>query len=150
MPAITTTTTNGQDSLALLAHSIVEKAVLEAQKRSIRICVSVVDPGGHLLAFLRMDGLPFHLISVAQDKAVTAASFGIPTSELAFGLARHSKAAVDFFRSRDQVVLLAGGVPLRKKGELLGAVGVTGSSETEDEACAVAAIEAGLKEASKR
>lgn len=149
MPAVSTIASM-QDSLALLAHSIVEKAVLEAQKRSIRICVAVVDPGGHLLAFLRMDGLPFHLISVAQDKAVTAASFGIPSSELAFGLGRHSKSVVDFFRSRDNVVLLAGGVPLRKKGELLGAVGVTGSSETEDEACAMAAIEAGLKQLARR
>ena len=58
-------------SSAALAHSIVAAVVHEAQKRSVRVCVAVVDSGGHLLAFLRMDGLPFHLISIAQDKAVT-------------------------------------------------------------------------------
>ena len=133
-------------SSAALAHSIVAAVVHEAQKRSVRVCVAVVDSGGHLLAFLRMDGLPFHLISIAQDKAVTSASFGVPTSELAFGMARHSKAVIDFFRAREHLVLLGGGVPLRVGGQLIGAIGVSGSSEAEDEACALAAAKACLDE----
>lgn len=133
-------------SRATLAQAIVAATVREAQKRSVRVCVAVVDPGGHLVAFLRMDGMPFHLVAVAQDKAITAASFGISTSELAFGLNRHSKAAVEFFRSREHLVLLGGGVPLHRGSELMGGVGVTGGSEAEDEACALAAVETCLKD----
>ncbi|CAM3603590.1 heme-binding protein [Polaromonas hydrogenivorans] len=133
-------------SPAMLAQAIVAATVREAQKRSVRVCVAVVDPGGHLVAFLRMDGMPFHLIGVAQDKAITAASFGMPTSELAFGLTRHSKAAVEFFRGREHLVLLGGGIPLHRGSELIGGVGVTGSSEAEDEACALAAVKTCLKD----
>ena len=123
-----------------IAQAIVDAAVSEAKKRSTRICVAVVDTGGHLVAFLRMDGIPFHLIGVAQDKASTAASFGMTTTELAFGLNRQSKSAAEFFRDQKHIVLLGGGVPLRLDGELLGGVGVSGCSEAEDEACALAAI----------
>lgn len=131
---------------ATLAQAIVAATVREAQKRSVRVCVAVVDPGGHLVAFLRMDGIPFHLIDVAQDKAITAASFGMSTTELAFSLNRHSKAAVEFFRGREHLVLLGGGIPLHRGNELIGGVGVTGSSEAEDEACALAAVETCLKD----
>ncbi len=147
MPDITSPKKPGA-TRATLAHELVAAVVLEAQKRSVRVCVAVVDPGGHLLAFLRMDGMPFHLISVAQDKAVTSASFGVSTAELAFGLARHSKAVVEFFRTRDGIALLSGGVPLRIAGELIGAVGVSGTSESEDEACALAAIASCMGKAS--
>jgi uncharacterized protein GlcG (DUF336 family) len=129
-------------SLAVLAQAIVSATVREAQKRSTRVCVAVVDAGGHLVAFLRMDGIPFHLVTVAQDKATTAAGFGVSTTELAFSLNCQSKGAAEFFRGRDRLVLLGGGVPIHRGGELLGGIGVSGSSEAEDEACALAALKA--------
>jgi len=138
--------TNSPHSLVTLAQAVVDAAVLEAKKRSTRICVAVVDTGGHLVAFLRMDGMPFHLVDIAQDKASTAASFGMTTTELAFGLSRQSKNAADFFRGRKHIVLLGGGIPLQVGAELLGGIGVTGSSEAEDEACAVAALKSCLAE----
>jgi uncharacterized protein GlcG (DUF336 family) len=131
-------------SFAVLAQAIVLATVREAQKRSTRVCVAVVDPGGHLVAFLRMDGMPFHLVPVAQDKATTAAGFGVSTTALAFGLSQQSKGAAEFFRSRDRIVLLGGGVPIQRGSELLGGIGVSGSSEAEDEACALAALKACL------
>lgn len=133
-----------QPSLADLAQAVVAAAAQEARKRSTRVAVAVVDSGGHLVTFLRMDGLPFHLVSIAQDKAITSASFGKSTSELALALGRHSRQAVEFFRDRPHLVLLAGGVPLRVGGALLGGIGVCGASEAEDEACALAALSACL------
>lgn len=127
-------------SLADLAQALVAAVAQEARKRSTRVCVAVVDSGGHLVAFLRMDGLPFHLVAISQDKAITAASFGKSTSELALALGRHSRQVTEFFRDREHLVLLAGGLPLRVGGTLLGGIGVSGASETEDEACAMAAL----------
>lgn len=125
-----------------LAQALIQAVLEQARKRSLRLCVAVVDAGGHLLAFHRMDGVPFHLIGIAQDKAVTAASFGIPTHELAQGLDRHPKGTREFFSGRPAVVLLGGGMPVTREGELIGGLGISGGSEIEDEACAQAAIQA--------
>lgn len=127
-----------------LGHVLVCAALAEARKRSVRVAVAVVDAGGHLLASARMDTLPWQLGEIARDKAATAAGFGITTAALAFDLARHSKNVADFFRGRDGIVLLGGGVPLRVDGRLLGGIGISGGSEAEDEACALAAIAACL------
>jgi len=127
-----------------LAQALIQAVLEQARKRSLRLCVAVVDAGGHLLAFHRMDGLPFQLIGIAQDKAVTAAGFGIATHELSQGLERHPKGTREFFAARPGVVLLAGGLPLLREGELLGGLGISGGSAIEDEACAQAALQACL------
>lgn len=127
-------------SRSQLAQALVDEVLAQARKRSLRLCVAVVDAGGHLLAFHRMDGLPFHLVSVAQDKAITAASFGASTAALAAALRRQPKGTLEFFAARAQLVLLAGGEPVSRGGELLGGLGVSGGSEAEDQACAQAAL----------
>ncbi len=127
-------------SRSQLAQALVDEVLAQARKRSLRLCVAVVDAGGHLLAFHRMDGLPFHLVSIAQDKAVTAASFGVATDTLATALGRQPKGTPDFFAARAQLVLLAGGEPVMRDGELLAGLGVSGASEAEDRACAQAAL----------
>lgn len=137
--------TAADPSQAHLAHAVVSAVLDEAAQRGMRLCVAVVDAGGHLLAFSRMQGVSFHLISVAQDKAITAASFGVSTRELAAGLDRRPSGTREFFATRPNVVLLGGGVPLTLNGVLLGGIGVSGASAMDDEACALAALEACVK-----
>lgn len=127
---------------ASLANAVVAAVLQEAAQRGLRLCVAVVDAGGHLLAFSRMQGVPFHVISIAQDKAITAASFGVSTRELAEGLDRHPPETRALFAARPHVVLLGGGVPLTVQGALWGGIGVSGASALDDEACARAALQA--------
>lgn len=125
-----------------MPQALVAAVLAEAAHRGLKLCVAVVDAGGHLLAFHRSPGMPFHLNSLAQDKAVTAASFGMSTRALARGLKRHPPGTRECFAARPQVVLLGGGLPLTWKGVVWGGIGVSGARAADDEACAMAAIHA--------
>lgn len=131
-------------SRSQLAQALVDEVLAQARKRSMQVCVAVVDPGGHLLALHRMDGLPHHLVDIACDKAATAASFGMTTGELATALRRHPKGTYEFFAARPQLVLLDGGAPVMRDGELIAGLGISGGNEAEDQACAQAALRACL------
>ncbi len=63
------------------ANKLVEAAVIWADDLKVNVSVAIVDSGGHLAAFLRMPGSSFHSIDIAIDKAYTAVSFGMSTSE---------------------------------------------------------------------
>ncbi|HYD71116.1 heme-binding protein [Azospirillum sp.] len=122
------------------AQSIVGAALRHAQDLGIRVSVAVVDAGGRPLAFGRMNGAPFHTVEIAQDKAFTAASFGLPTAALAQGLARQPDHVRHALTQRPRLVTLAGGLPIHADGMLLGAVGVSGGSEEQDVACAATGL----------
>lgn len=123
------------------AHQAVEGAVLKALDLGIKVNVSVVDTGGNPLAFLRMNGAPLHSISISEDKAYTAVSFGLATSEWANELKAHSDAVRQGLPLRPRFVMFGGGLPIRRNGELVGAIGVSGASEQQDEECAQAGLE---------
>ncbi|MFB4202526.1 hypothetical protein KBTX_03438 [wastewater metagenome] len=116
-------------------------AVERAGALGIRINVAVCDAAGTPVAFLRMGGAPLHSIGIAEDKAYTAASFGLDTAgwdavvgdnaELRAGLAQ-----------RDRLVMFGGGLPVRVDGECVGGIGVSGGSEEEDGICARAGLAA--------
>ena len=76
------------------AHACVGAAVKAAGVLGLRVNVAVVDAGGVLAAFLRMPGAPLHSVDIAIDKAYTAASFGLATSQWRAVLAEHSSAAL--------------------------------------------------------
>lgn len=124
------------------AHAAVDAAVRQAEMLGIRINVAVADSGGNLAAFLRMPGAFLHSIEIAIDKAYTAAGFGFPTSAWSGALEGLSKAARDGLPRRPRLVAFGGGLPLRVEGELLGAIGVSGGSEEQDEQCARAGLAA--------
>lgn len=103
---------------------------------------AVVDAGGHLIAFSRMDGAEIAGPVLAIDKAYTAVANSISTAELAvlaapggelFGL--HANAGGRF-------VIFGGGVPITSEGRIVGAVGVSGASAEDDAACAEAGVRA--------
>jgi uncharacterized protein GlcG (DUF336 family) len=108
--------------------------------------IAVVDSGGNLAAFLRMPGAFLHSISIAIDKAYTAAGFGMATSAWTDALAEHSPAVRAGLPLRPRMVCFGGGLPIRQGERVIGAIGVSGGSELEDETCARAGLAAlGLK-----
>ena len=122
------------------AHLAVQAAVRQALELGARINVSVVDAGGVPLAFLRMHGAPLHSIEISEDKAYTAASFGLATSDWQHELAAHSASVRQGLPLRPRFVMFGGGLPIRCGSELIGGIGVSGGSEQQDEQCAKAGL----------
>ncbi len=124
------------------AHLAVGAAVQAAQATGVRVNVAVVDACGVLAAFLRMPGAPLHSVDIAIDKAYTAASFGLATSQWTDVLQQHSSAVREGLVLRPRFVAFGGGLPVLENGQRIGGIGVSGGSEQEDEACARAALSA--------
>ena len=101
--------------------------------------IAVADAGGNLVAHVRMDGAWIGSIDISQKKAFTSRAFDIATKDLA----KHSQSGQQFFgihASNDgKIMVFAGGVPLKKDGQIVGAVGVSGGSGEQDHAVAEAA-----------
>lgn len=123
------------------ASAAAQAAVRHAEAHGLRINVGVVDAGGNLAAFLRMPGAFLQSIELAIDKAYTAAGFGFRTKEW-MALVGADEGMKLGFSSRPRLIVFGGGVPIRVNGELIGGIGVSGASEEEDEACALAGLAA--------
>jgi len=107
---------------------IVEKA--EEMQKSVAIAVA--DAHGELIAFARMDGVPLPSIAIAMNKAWTAARTGKTTQEIGEKV-RHPQKGHDIAYYGDpRFVGWGGGVPVRKDGEVAGAVAVSGLTSKED------------------
>ena len=118
------------------------KVISAAQKKAAAIGqpmnVAVADGGGNLVAHVRMDGAWLGSIDISIKKAFTARAFDIATRDLA----PLAQPGGDFFginTSNDgRIMIFAGGVPLRRAGEVVGAFGVSGGSGEQDQAVAEA------------
>jgi uncharacterized protein GlcG (DUF336 family) len=122
------------------ATRIVAAAHAEAARRSILVSAAVVDSGGHLVAFGRMDAAEIAGPVLAVDKAYTAVANRIATSELA-GLASPGGELFGLHANGGgRFVIFGGGVPIVVDGAIVGGVGVSGASAADDEACALAGI----------
>jgi uncharacterized protein GlcG (DUF336 family) len=129
------------------AHEAVGASVQAAQDLGAHVNVAVVDASGLLAAFLRMPGAPLHSIDIAIDKAYTAASFGLATSQWHGALQQHSDAVREGIVLRARFVAFGGGLPILEHGLRIGGIGVSGGSEQQDEAIALAGLKAiGLAE----
>jgi glc operon protein GlcG len=116
---------------------IVEKAAQQKQSASI----AVADSHGDLICFARMDGAPVSSIRIAMNKAWTAARERKPTQEVGERI-RHPEKGHDISYYGDpQYVGWGGGLPVKKNGDVVGAVAVSGLSSTEDIALAQLGVE---------
>jgi glc operon protein GlcG len=123
------------------AQDVIARAHVKASDLGIRVTVAVVDEGGLLIALVRMDGAPPLSPQVAEAKAVGAAMLyrdGAALAELA-------KDRPGFFSAADRLVRVPiipglGSVLVRRDGEVLGAVGVSGGRPEQDLECAEAGI----------
>ncbi|WP_085171727.1 heme-binding protein [Mycolicibacterium iranicum] len=122
------------------ALRMIAAAHAEAERRSILVSAAVVDAGGHLVAFGRMDGAEIAGPVLAVDKAYTAVANRIATSELAALAAPGGELFGIHANGGGRFVIFGGGVPVTVDGMVVGGIGVSGASAAEDEACALAAV----------
>jgi uncharacterized protein GlcG (DUF336 family) len=127
------TQTRRQLSYAAAAIAI-EAAVAKSREIAAPECIAVVDAGGNLLAFARVEGAAVLARDPAIGKAATSASIGAPTGGIPFEFGTNLASA-----SHGGIVNLGGGFPIVFRGELVGAIGV-GSGTTEQD---IAVAEAG-------
>lgn len=126
---------------AAAAHAAVAAAVARAEELGVAINAAVVDSGGVLCAFLRMPDAFLHSVDIAIDKAKTAAGFKTDTGALYQAVKGSRSLELGLIR-RDDCALFAGGVVLYHRGEIIGAIGVSGASEEQDLQCAEAGAKA--------
>ncbi len=103
------------------------------------VSVAVVDGGGHLVAFQRMDRAEIAGPVLARDKAYTAVAHRVRTAELAAAVVPDGELVGMYAADGGRYVCFAGGVPLWSRDRVVGGVGVSGGAADEDVACAAAA-----------
>lgn len=122
-----------------------QAAFAHCQKQGYTVAVAVVDRGGQPLALLRDNLAGAHTSSTAQNKAATAASFRVSTTELA--ATSQPGRPQSGIRALPNVVAVGGGLVIEAKGGLVGAIGVSGAPGGDnDDDCAKAGI-AAIKDA---
>jgi uncharacterized protein GlcG (DUF336 family) len=119
------------------AQSLIQAAAAEAAKKGWAMNIAVVDSGANLVGFLRMDGAQLASISIAQHKARVAAKFRRPTKAFEDAV---QKSDSKYVLTLDDVIASRGGIPLVEDGKIIGAIGCSGGTGSQDEAvCSVAA-----------
>src|SRR5215813_9584901 len=117
------------------AQEVLNAAMAKAREMGVGQCISVVDTGGHLLAFARMDGAFTQSIDTSLMKAMTAASYGIPTGDIAAGI--DLKLAI---ATQGKRINLPGGLPIIVDGHVIGGIGVGSGTGEQDKQVANAAL----------
>jgi glc operon protein GlcG len=119
------------------AQAVIQAAIAEANKKGWPEEFAVVDPSGDLVAFARMDGAQLASIAIAEHKARTAARYRRPTRVFEDAM---QKFGINYILTLDDVIAARGGIPLVVGGKIIGAVGCSGGTGSQDEAlCMVAA-----------
>lgn len=104
--------------------------------------IAVVDAGANLVSHIRMDGAWVGSIDISINKAFTARAFDLSTRELAQNAAPGEQFYGIHTSNGGRVMIFAGGIPLVRNGQVVGAVGVSGGSGEQDQAIAGAAAAA--------
>lgn len=119
-----------------------EAAEKKAAEIKVPMVFAVVDDGGNLVYFERMPGALLASIDIAQNKAFSAVSLKMPTSELA----KHSQPGASLYgvhtTNNGRIVIFGGGYPFYVGDEIVGGIGVSGGSVEEDMSVATAALDA--------
>jgi glc operon protein GlcG len=121
------------------ALAAIAAAVAEARKHDWKLNVAVVDSGGNLVAFERMDGAQLASIQIAEHKARTAAMFRRETKVFENGIQQSN---YNYILTLDGVIGSRGGIPLLEAGKLIGAIGCSGGSGSQDEVACTAGVTA--------
>jgi uncharacterized protein GlcG (DUF336 family) len=120
------------------ARRIIAAAEKKAEEIGQPMNIAVADAGGNLVAHVRMDNAWMGSIDISINKAFTARAFDITTKDLA----ENAQSGDQFFgihvSNRGRVMIFAGGIPLKKGGRVIGAIGVSGGSGEQDHAVAEA------------
>jgi glc operon protein GlcG len=124
------------------ARRVLDAAIAKATEMGLDACISVCDPAGHAVLSARMDGAPLLSVDIAANKAYTVVAFkGMPT-HLWWGGIKDDPSLVHGLTKSNRFIIFGGGIPVRVKKKLVGAVGVSGGSAEQDQAIAEAAAAA--------
>src|ERR1700726_860313 len=119
------------------AQAVIQAAVAEAKKRNWKMSVAVADSGGNLVAFQRMDGAMLASIQIAEHKARAATTFRRPTRIFEDGIQRMH---LNYLLAFDGVIASRGGIPLIDQGAIIGAIGCSGGTDSQDEIVSQAGV----------
>ncbi len=117
------------------ANRVAATAIAHAESLGILICVSVVDAGGRLISFQRMDGAIWAAVYGSQGKAAASAAFARPSGDLT-ERADHPTFRGIAAADGGRLIYGQGAVPIMRGGQVVGACGVGGGTGQEDEDCA--------------
>jgi len=112
------------------AQAVIQAAVAEARKRNWKMNVAVADSGGNLVAFQRMDGAMLASIQIAEHKARAAVTFRRPTKVFEDGV---QLMHLNYLLAFDGIIASRGGIPLIDQGMIIGAIGCSGGTDSQDE-----------------
>jgi uncharacterized protein GlcG (DUF336 family) len=119
---------------------IIATARREAERLGVGMSIAVVDEGGNLKAFGRMDDAELAGVELAKDKAYTSLANSAATHELAEQAAPGGPLFGLHALVGGRYVIFGGGIPLRRGGRIVGAIGVSGGAVEQDVACASAGV----------
>jgi uncharacterized protein GlcG (DUF336 family) len=135
--------TFGRSSISTeAAHRMIAAAEAKAADMGKAFVIAIVDDGGVLKAYSRMDGAPLLSVQIAQDKAYTAAGFGMPTHGWHDFIKDDPPLADGAPTGIDRLVVFGGGFPITVDDEVVGGIGVSGAHWSEDMEVAQAGVEA--------
>lgn len=127
------------------ARAAVDAARSKADELGVRMNIAVVDAGANLKAFARMDGAWLGSIDISIKKARTARFFDMPTGEIG-KLSQPGGSLYNIEHSNGGLITFPGGVPIKNAaGEIIGAIGVSGSTVENDHTVATAGAEAAAR-----
>ena len=114
------------------ALALIQRGMDLASAQGLKLAIAVVEPNGELVAFARMDDVPYGSVPLAQQKARTSARFRMTTED---GEDRVQNGRTPLLSAED-FVTIGGGVPIVVNGRIIGALGVSGATSREDAAIA--------------
>ncbi|TFB52258.1 GlcG/HbpS family heme-binding protein [Cryobacterium tagatosivorans] len=126
------------------ARTIITAAEAKASEIGQPMNIAVADAGGNIISHVRMDGAWLGGIDISINKAFTARAFDIQTKDLGDNSQPNQQYYGIHASNHGRIVIFAGGIPLTRDGEVVGAVGVSGGSGEQDQAVAEAGAKAPL------
>ena len=123
------------------ADKAIAAAAKKASELGLKMCIAISDEVGDLKAFERMDGAPRLSIQIAQDKAYTAAGYGLATHTW-WDFIKDDPPLLHGITHTPRLIVFGGGFPIVLGGEIVGAIGVSGGHYSQDMECARAALAA--------
>jgi glc operon protein GlcG len=117
------------------AQAAIAAASAEAEKHGWPLDIAVVDSGANLVAFARMDGAQLASIAISEHKSRAAATFRRPTRVFEEAL---QKSDYKYIMTLDGIIASRGGIPLIEDGKLIGAIGCSGGTGSQDEVACLA------------
>lgn len=120
------------------ARTVIAAAEAKAAEIGQPMNIAVADAGGNLVAHVRMDGAWIGSIDISMNKAFTSRAFDIATKDLADNSQPNQQFYGIHASNHGRIMIFAGGIPLRRNGQVVGAIGVSGGSGEQDQTVAEA------------